>query len=181
MFLAGLPLTTLLAAFAVAGALVVASTSEAAAPSGGGCRFSRIWQERPSRQGSDAAVLAAQALVVVALQLLLLLALVFALGRSAHQRGGVEGRNIVVLVDGTALHEGDGPSSPRVCTRPSVSSQKARAQLGGSRSHVDRANGRRAHSAVGHDGELPELERAVAELRATDTRGPAPWARVRAR
>ena len=102
MFLAGLPLTTLLAAFAVAGVLVVGlyilklRRRPVAVP------FSRIWQSVLRDKEATQLFSQLKRWLSLLLQLLLLLALVLALGDPRISAAVVEGRNIVVLVDGSA-------------------------------------------------------------------------------
>ncbi|HEY6557272.1 MAG TPA: VWA domain-containing protein [Polyangiaceae bacterium] len=169
MFLAGLPLTTLLAAFAVAGALVVGlyilklRRRPVAVP------FSRIWQSVLRDKEATQLFSQLKRWLSLLLQLLLLLALVLALGDPRISAAVVEGRNIVVLVDGSASMKATDVEPTRLHAAKRELKKLVRSLGGADRMLIAQMDaGLTPLSTM--TGELPELERAVAELRATDTR-----------
>ncbi|HMJ11142.1 MAG TPA: VWA domain-containing protein [Polyangiaceae bacterium] len=169
MFLAGLPLTTLLAAFAVAGALVVGlyilklRRRPVAVP------FSRIWQSVLRDKEATQLFSQLKRWLSLLLQLVLLAALVLALGDPRVSAAVVEGRNVVVLVDGSASMKATDVSPTRLAAAKRELSRLVKSLGGSDRMLIAQMDaGLTPLSTMTSD--LAELERAVSELRATDTR-----------
>jgi von Willebrand factor type A domain/Aerotolerance regulator N-terminal len=169
MFFAGLPLSTLLPIGAAAGALVVAfyilklRRRPVAVP------FSRIWQRILRDKEATTLFSQLKRLLSLLLQLVLLALLLFALGDPRVSRSVTKGRNIVVLVDASA-------SMKAVDVKPSrlaVAKQKVKkmiAGLGGSDRMLIAQMDATLQPLSTMTGDEPELDQAIDQVHATDTR-----------
>lgn len=169
MTLAGLPLSTLLVIGGAAAAAVVVlyvlklRRRPVAVP------FSRIWQSVLRDKEATQLFSQLKRLLSLLLQLVLLGLLVFALGDPRVSANLVEGRNIVVLVDASASMK----ATDVVPTRLAAAKREVQALvrgLGG----ADRMLIAQMDAALTPlstmSGEISDLERAVAQINATDTR-----------
>lgn len=169
MFLAGLPLATLLGIFAAVGAAVVGLYILKLRRRPVPVPFSRIWQQVLRDKEATTLFSQLKRILSLLLQLLLVALLVLALGDPRSSANLVEGRSIVVLVDASASMKATDVASSRMEAAKRQVRQLI-AGLGGS----DRMLLARMDAVVTPlstmTAELAELELAADQLRATDTR-----------
>jgi len=169
MFLAGLPLSTLLAIAAAAGSLVVVfyilklRRRPVAVP------FSRIWQRILRDKEATNLFSQLKRVLSLLLQLLLLALLIFALGDPRVSASVMEGRNIVVLVDASASMKATDVAPTRIAVAKREVKNLVRGLSGSDRMLIVQMDAALTPLSS-MTGEVTELELAVDRIHATDTR-----------
>jgi hypothetical protein len=169
MIFAGLPLTTLVTIAAVAGGLTVVfyilklRRRPVAVP------FSRIWERILRDKEATSWFSRLKRLLSLLLQLALLTLLILALGDPRLSTNLIEGRNMVVLVDASASMKAIDVEPTRIGVAQAKLREMIRGLGGSDRMLIAQMDaGITPLSTM--TGEPPELERAVDQIRATDTR-----------
>lgn len=169
MFLAGLPLATLLGIGAAAGALVVVlyilklRRRPVAVP------FSRIWDRILRDKEATSLFSQLKRILSLLLQLALLTLMLFALGDPRLRASLSEGRNIVVLVDASTSMKATDVAPSRMEAAKRELTKLARGLGGADRMLIAQMDaGLTALTTM--TGEVNTLEGAVSQLHATDTR-----------
>ena len=169
MTFAGLPLATLMTVAGIAGGLTVVlyilklRRRPIAVP------FSRIWERILRDKEATSLFSQLKRLLSLLLQLAMLAALIFALGDPRIAGNFIEGRNVVVLVDASASMK----ATDAEPTRIEAAKKKVREMisgLGGSDRMLIAQMDASLTPLSTMTGEVPDLELAADQLRATDTR-----------
>lgn len=169
MFFAGLPLGTLLTIAGVAGGLTVVFYILKLRRRPVPVPFSRIWERILRDKEATSWFSRLKRLLSLLLQLALLTLLILALGDPRLSSNFVEGRNVVVLVDASASMKATDVAPSRI----GLAQAKVRDMIGGL-GGSDRMLIAQMDAAITPlstmTGEVPDLERGVDQIRATDTR-----------
>jgi Ca-activated chloride channel homolog len=169
MLFAGLPLSTLLAIAAVAGAAVVAlyilklRRRPVAVP------FSRIWQNVLRDKEATTWFSQLKRLLSLLLQLVLLALLVLALGDPRLSKNWTQGRNIIVLADASASMKATDVAPTRLAEAKRQIGNLVRGLGGSDRMLIAQMDASLTPLST-MTSDLGELDRATGQIRATDTR-----------
>src|SRR5262249_20073984 len=167
MFLAGLPLSTLLGIGAAAGALVVVfyilklRRRPVAVP------FSKIWQRILRDKEATSLFSQLKRLLSLLLQLALLALMLFALGDPRTMANLVEGRNIVILVDSSASMKATDVAPSRIDAAKEKVRSMVRGLSGSDRMLIAQMDAAATPLST-LTGEVAELEAGVAKIAPTD-------------
>ncbi len=169
MFLAGLPIATLLTVAGIAGGLTLVfyilklKRRPIAVP------FSHIWERILRDKEATSLFSQLKRLLSLLLQLLLLALLIFSLGDPRLSRNLVEGRNVVVLVDASASMKATDVLPSRLDVAKGKVRELIRGLGGSDRMLVAQMDASLVPLST-MTSEIPDLELAVDSLRASDTR-----------
>lgn len=175
MFLAGLPIGTLLTVAAIAGGLTVVfyilklKRRPIAVP------FSHIWERILRDKEATSLFSQLKRLLSLLLQLLLLALLIFALGDPRLSRNLIDGRNVVVLVDASASMKATDVLPSRLEVAKGEVRDLIRGLGGSDRLLIAQMDAALVPLST-MTSEVPDLEHAVDALRASDTRADFPRA-----
>ena len=169
MFLAGLPLATLLTIGALAGAAIVVfyilklRRRPVAVP------FSRIWDRILRDKEATSLFSQLKRILSLLLQLLLLLLMLLALGDPRLRASFAEGRSIVVLVDASASMKATDVSPSRIEAAKRELASMVRGLNGADRMLIAQLDASLT-ALTTMTGEIGDLEAAIKQVHATDTR-----------
>lgn len=175
MILAGLPLMQLLAILGVAGAFATALYILKLRRRAVAVPFSKLWERILRDKEATSLFSKLKRLLSLLLQLALLALLALALGDPRAAATLIKGRNLVVLVDASASMQATDVAPTRLAAAKTEVKKLIRG-LGGSDRMLIAQMDATVTPTGPMSGDTSELERAVDELRASDTRADFPRA-----